>query len=209
MLDRWSLIAVKPPLRSIAKQMLRLGISANHISLFGFFIGMLAIPALALQHYLLALLFIALNRIADGLDGTVARLSKPSEQGAYLDIVLDFIFYSGVIFGFAMAAPQTNALPAAALIFSFMGTGSSFLAFAILAERLKLNSMSYPNKGFYYINGLMEGTETILFFVAMCLLPNYFPILAWVFFGLCILTTTTRVIGGSYTLAKLEKQSAE
>lgn len=207
MLDRWSLKVIKPPLQQAAKLLSDNNINANQISWVGFAIGMLSIPMLAFELYGMALLFIALNRIADGLDGAVARFSQPTEQGAYLDIVLDFIFYSGVIFGFALANPSLNALPAAALIFSFIGTGSSFLAFAILAERLQLHSMIYPNKGFYYLNGITEGTETILFFVLMCLFPAYFPMIAWVFFILCVATTVTRVIGGSHTLASLKKRN--
>jgi phosphatidylglycerophosphate synthase len=207
MLDQWSLKLIKPPLQQLAKSAIEKKITANQISWAGFAIGIAAIPMLAFEHYGIALLLITLNRIADGLDGAIARLTHPTEQGAYLDIVLDFIFYSGIIFGFALANPDQNALAAAALIFSFIGTGSSFLAFAILAERLKLHSMTYPNKGFYYLNGLTEGTETILFFVLMCLLPAYFPAIAWLFFVLCMITTITRVTGGAHTLAELEKNN--
>jgi len=200
MLDRWSLKIIKAPLRICAKGLIRLGISADQITISGFALGMLVLPALALQHYLLALAFIILNRVFDGLDGAVARLTTVTNRGAFLDIVLDFIFYSAVVFGFALASPEANALPAAALIFSFIGTGSSFLAFAIIAERLNLESMAYPNKGFYYLNGITEGSETIAFFIAMCLLPQYFAAIAWAFFCLCIITTVTRVIGGAYSL---------
>ena len=209
MLDRWSLKLVKPPLQQAAKLAVDNNISANQISWAGFAIGMCAIPMLALEQYGIALLLIALNRIADGLDGTVARMTQSTEQGAYLDIVLDFIFYSGIVFGFALASPEQNALAASALIFSFMGTGSSFLAFAILAEKLKLHSMVYPNTGFYYLNGITEGTETILFFVMMCLFPAYFPVIAWLFFALCVVTTVTRVVGGAHTLAILEKNKTK
>ncbi len=200
MLDRWTLNLIKPPLTKTAVQLVKMNIKADHLTVTGFVVGILTIPALAMQHYGLALILIGINRLFDGLDGAVARQTHSTERGAYLDIVLDFIFYSGFIFGFALANPEQNALPAAALIFSFMGTGSSFLAFAIFAERLDLLSIKYPNKGFYYLSGITEGTETILFFIAMCLLPDYFPILAWAFFALCLLTTFTRVIGGAHTI---------
>ena len=200
MLDRWSLNFIKPPLNAIASAAVKRGIRADQVTVIGFFIGLLGVPAIAFEHYALGLLFILINRVFDGLDGAIARQTRATNRGAYLDIVLDFIFYAAVIFAFAMADPSKNALAAAALLFSFMGTGSSFLAFAILAERLSLSSMIYPNKGFFYLNGITEGTETILFFVAMCLLPHYFALLAWVFFGLCILTTITRVISGAHTL---------
>lgn len=200
MLDRWTLQWIKPPLKTTARALVRTGVSADQLTIAGFFIGMAAVPAIATGYTGLATLLILLNRILDGLDGEVARQTTPTDRGAYLDIVLDFIFYAAVVFGFALADPMTNALAASALIFSFMGTASTFLAFAILAERRGLHSMTYPSKGFYYLNGLAEGTETILFLLAMCLLPQWFVPLAWAFFAICILTTITRVIGGAHTL---------
>lgn len=200
MLDRWTLTLIKPPLKRVAKHLVKRQITADQVTIGGFFVGLAAVPAIALQQFNLAAALIMLNRIMDGLDGEMARQTMPTDRGAYLDIVLDFIFYSAVVFAFALANPMTNALPASALIFSFMGTGSSFLAFAILAERRGLASMSYPGKGFYYLNGLAEGTETIVFLLLMCLLPSQFPIIAWVFFAICVVTTITRVIAGAHTL---------
>ncbi|MFG1498518.1 CDP-alcohol phosphatidyltransferase family protein [Saccharospirillum sp. HFRX-1] len=200
MLDRWTLRLIKSPLQSVARQLDKRNVTANQVTLGGFAVGLLAVPLLAVEWYGLALLAIALNRIADGLDGELARLNQPNDSGAFLDIVLDFLFYAAIIAGFALARPDTNALPAALLLFGFMGTGSSFLAFAIQAERRGLTSMSYPNKGFYYLGGITEGTETIAFFVLMCLFPDTFVLLASLFFVLCVITTATRVIGGFHTL---------
>lgn len=200
MLDRWTLPLLKRPLRTAARLLARRGITPDQVTVGGFILGMTALPALALQAYGLALAAILVNRLADGLDGELARLSRPTDAGAYLDIVLDFLFYAAVITGFALARPETNALPAAVLLFGFMGTGGSFLAFAILAERNGLTRLDYPAKGFFYLGGLAEGTETIAFFVLMCLLPAHFALLAWVFFALCAVTTVTRVIGGYHSL---------
>ena len=200
MLDRWTLRLIKRPLHGVARQLDKRHVSANQVTLGGFAVGLTALPLLTVEWYGLALLAIALNRIADGLDGELARLNKPSDGGAFLDIVLDFLFYAAIIAGFALARPDSNALAAALLLFGFMGTGSSFLAFAIQAERRGLTSMSYPSKGFYYLGGITEGTETIAFFVLMCLFPDAFVLLASVFFVLCVLTTATRVIGGFHTL---------
>ena len=200
MLDRYALPLITPPLYRLARQVNNLGLGSDQITVSGFVLGMLALPALAWQQYSLALLLILLNRLADGLDGIVARLTQPTDAGAYLDIVLDFIFYSAVVCGFAWADPALNALAAATLIFAFMGAGSSFLAFAIMAERQQITSLQYPSKGFYYLGGLTEGTETIALFIAFCLFPAWFPALAYSFAGLCMITTITRVIGGYYTL---------
>lgn len=200
MIDRWSLALVRPPLVLLARQLANKGMSANQITVLGFLIGLFAVPLLGNQQFGWAALCIVLNRICDGLDGELARAQGPTDPGAYLDIVLDFIFYAAVVFGFALANPEQNALAACGLIFSFIGTASSFLAFAIMAERRGIQSVSYPNKGFYYLSGIMEGTETIVFFLLMCLLPAHFPMLAWIFFALCLLTTVTRIIASLHSL---------
>jgi hypothetical protein len=67
--------------------------------------------------------------------------------------------------------------------------------------------MTYTNKFFYFLYGLSLGCENILCFVLMCLLPAYFPAIAWLFFVLCMITTITRVTGGAHTLAELEKNN--
>ena len=200
MLDRHILPLLKKPFQTVAGQLVGAHISANTVTITGFFIGMSAIGCLALGWYIGALVLILINRIFDGVDGEVARLMEPTDDGAYLDIVLDFIFYAGVVLGFALGNPVANGWPAALLLFGFMGTASSFLAFAIMAERRGISSLHYPHKGFYYLGGLAEGTETILFFVLCCLLPDYFPALAIVFFCFCLVTTVTRIVFASRVL---------
>lgn len=207
MLDRWTTVWIKGPLGRGARWLDARGISADQVTIAGFVIGMLAIPALAMGWFVPGLAFILINRVADGLDGALARIQTTTDAGGFLDIVLDFIFYSGVIVGFGLANPVENGLPAAVLIFSFVGTGSSFLAYAIMAERRGLVNITYPHKGFYYLGGLTEGTETILFFVVICFFPSAFVTLAWCFAALCLLTTATRVWGGYKTLTESEVES--
>ena len=138
----------------------------------------------------------AASRLADGLDGAVARLTRPTDRGAFLDITLDFIFYASIPLAFALADPAANALAAAVLLAAFIGTASSFLAFAVLAERRGLTSLAYPKKGLYYLGGLTEATETLACFAAMCLWPALFAPLALGFAALCGLTMAARVHAG-------------
>jgi len=193
---------IDQPLNKLAGIFVAKGISANQITITSFFIGMSTLPLLAFHHYSIALVCILVNRLGDGLDGAIARQTKTTHTGAYLDIVLDFIFYSGVIFGFALAQPQ-NAIYAALLIFSFIGTGSSFLAFAIFAEKLNLHTNTQGKKSFYYLEGLAEGTETILVMCAMCLFPHFFWALALGFSLICILATIIRVFKSIKLLSSL------
>lgn len=192
---------VRRPLEWIAHPFEVRGIHADQVTVVGFFIGLLAVPALALGWYPVALALIVANRIADGIDGVLARRSEMTDAGGFLDIVLDFIFYSAVVMGFAFADPERNALAAVILIFAFMGTGSSFLGFAVLAEKRGITSPVYPNKSLYYLGGLTEGTETIALYVAICLFPRAFPWLALLFAGACGITTAIRIITGYQTLS--------
>ncbi|NJM92195.1 MAG: CDP-alcohol phosphatidyltransferase family protein, partial [Rhodospirillaceae bacterium] len=167
-------------------------ITANQVTVAGFACGLASIAAIALQSYGLGLLLLLANRLADGVDGALARRNGVTDLGGYLDIVLDFIIYSGAAFAFALAQPD-HAVAAAFLIFSFMGTGSSFLAFAIFAAKRKLDGEELANKSFYYLGGITEGTETILLFVIVLLFPGWFPAAAYVYGTLCWLTTVGRI----------------
>ena len=178
-----------------AQILTRMGIKADQITLFGFLLGLLVVPALAYQAYSLALLFLLLNRFADGLDGAVARLTEPTDRGAFLDISCDFFFYAIFPLGFALADP-VNALPAAVLITSFVGTGSSFLAYAAIAAKLGDTAMDFPQKGLHYLGGLTEGFETIILFISMCLFPMFFLQLAYVFAVACAITAVSRCYQG-------------
>lgn len=196
MIDAALLPHVKRAIDRPARMLVARGVGADQITLVGFGIGLLGVLALWAGIFWVALLCLALNRLADGLDGAVARLTRPTDRGAFLDIALDFMFYGLFPLGFALHDPTMNALPAAVLICSFIGTGSSFLAFSIIAEKRGLASKDYPAKGIYYLGGLTEGAETIAIFVAMCLFPAAFPWLAYGYAGLCAITTLTRWLAG-------------
>lgn len=203
MLDRHLHPRIKPWLNRVAEQFDRPGMTPDAITLVGFAIGVLALPFLALGWYLPALAAIVLNRVFDGLDGALARRRGLTDAGGFLDIALDFLFYALVPFGFILADPQANALAGAWLLFAFIGTGSSFLAFAALAAKHNIDNPGYAHKSFYYLGGLTEGTETIALFVLGCLLPHYFAWMAWIFGALCWLTTLTRVWSGYVTLIQI------
>ena len=200
MLDKHIVPRIKPSLATLATSFDRLGVKADTVTVVGFLIGLACIPAVAFGYTQLALLLLLINRLADGLDGELARLQRPTDAGGYIDITLDFIFYAIFPLGFAIADPVNNALPAAVLIASFVGTGASFLAFATQAEKRDMVSPDFGYKSLYYLNGLAEGTETILCFALMCVFPQHFAIIAWVFAAICGVTTINRVYYGYRTL---------
>lgn len=200
MLDKYIVPVLKRPLRSFAQQLQSYGVTANGMTVAGFFVGILTVPALAFGYPMVALVLLLFNRLADGLDGELARLGAPSNAGGFIDITLDFIFYAVFPLGFAIADPEQNALPAAVLIASFVGTGASFLAFASHAEKLGITHPEFEYKSLYYLNGLAEGTETIVCFALMCLFAPYFHVIAWIFSGVCMITAVNRIIFGFRTL---------
>lgn len=196
MLDAWILERSARVRHTLAQRLVRIGVSADALTLTGFGLGLAAAALIALDHPLWGLAILLLSRLLDGLDGEVARLTKTTNRGAFLDIVCDFLVYASVPLAFAVVDPATNALAASVLLFSFMGTGASFLAYAILAERRGLSNIRLPHKGFYYLGGLTEGTETLLIFSLMCLWPEHFAVLAFGFAALCVVTTALRMYAG-------------
>ena len=196
MLDRAATHLISPAIQRLARLLVRAGLSANQMTLTGFGIGLVAAALIGSGQYLAGAAAILLSRLCDGLDGAMARETRPTDVGGFLDIALDFIFYAAIPLGFAVADPSRNALAAATLLAAFVGTMASFLAFAVLAAKRHLNSLSYPDKSFYFLGGLTEATETLACFMAMCLWPQHFALLAYGFASLCLITTVTRIWWG-------------
>jgi phosphatidylglycerophosphate synthase len=196
MLDAAAIRFLKPALQSVAKRLVAKGVGADALTLAGFALGLCAAAAITLQWFVLGLVLILCSRLLDGLDGPVARLTQPTDRGAFLDITLDMLFYASIPLAFAIAQPALNALPAAVLLAAFMGTSASFLAFAAVAEKRGLKSSNYPQKGIYYAGGLTEASETLICFALMCLRPQHFAWWAYGFAILCALTISSRLLMG-------------
>lgn len=200
MLDGQMRKLIDPPLNKVGQWLASKNVTANGVTIAGFFVGMLAAVAIVFQFYLLGLVLLLLSRLADGLDGAVARVNGTSDLGGFLDITLDFFFYGAIPLAFAISNPEANALAAAVLLAGFYATGSSFLAFAIMAEKRKITTTAQGIKSLYYIGGLAEGTETIGVFVAFCLFPQWFAVIAYVFAAICFVTAANRVVIGWMSL---------
>jgi phosphatidylglycerophosphate synthase len=196
MLDRLAVALLRPPVSAAARALARRGVTANQLTLLGFAIGLGAALTIALGAFVAGAALILLSRLCDALDGAVARQSRATDAGGFLDIALDFVFYASIPLAFAVAAPAANALPAAVLLAAFMGTSSSFLAFAAIAAKRGLTSVAWPDKSIYFLGGLTEATETLAVLLAMCLWPQHFALLAYGFAALCAITTASRIVWG-------------
>ena len=202
MLDAAARRLIDPPLNRAGRAIAARGWTADGVTLAGLALGLLAALLVALGLPGLALVPLLASRIADGLDGAVARASGTTDFGGYLDIWCDFVFYGAIPLAFVIADPATNGVAGAFLLFTFYVNGTSFLGYAIQAEKRGMETRAQGIKSLYYSNGLLEGTETIVFFVLLCLFPGAFAPLAWVFGGLCLLTAGLRVWGARHVFTK-------
>ena len=193
MFDRQIQKFTQKPLQYIAKLFLKF-ISPNQMTLIGFSFGVLMCLFIIIDQYLMATIFLFLNRLSDGLDGTMARLQTPTPLGGYLDIVLDFLIYGGFVLSFGITE-QNNTLLSMVLLFCYIGTGSTFLAkAAILPSLTNQNLNEEIPKSFHYAVGLVEGTETIIFMFLCLLFPSLFIYLASMFIFLCLITIVFRIV---------------
>lgn len=182
---------IDPPLNALGAWLARIGLTANQVTLAGGAVGIGAGVAIGFQYYLLGLALLLFSRLFDGLDGAIARATKQSDFGGYLDIVSDFAFYIAVPIGFGFADPA-NLPFALILVGSFTLTGISFLAYAVMAAKQGRETEAHGKKSFFYNTGLAEGTETIIALALMCLLPQYFAVIALVYSAMCGITVVQR-----------------
>lgn len=196
MLDSLMRRLIDPPLKRVAG-IFPVWFSANMMTLVGFGFGVLSFFALVFETPLIALIFLLVNRLADGLDGALARrdslVDRSSDLGGYLDIVCDFLIWALLPLGF-IALDSDNSVSAAILLSSFSVSMTVFLAFAVMASKRNLSSVSQGRKNFFYLSGLAEGTETILFFVLVMLFPRLFVPSAIIFSIFVYLSSFSRIL---------------
>ena len=195
MLDTFLRPIIDPPLNRIAKSIKILPLSPNLLTLSGLIIGLISCYAAYTQFYGIALILLILNRLCDGLDGPLARAkNNSSDFGGYLDIISDFMIYAGLPFSVAVGLGTIeSAIAGCFVLFSIVMAGTSFLAYAIICAKKGMETHQQGRKSFYFSNGLMEGTETIIYLVLICVLPGYFVLLSYIFGILCFLTAVIRV----------------
>ncbi|TCO77849.1 CDP-alcohol phosphatidyltransferase family protein [Chromatocurvus halotolerans] len=193
MLDRYARQLIDPPLNRMGRALAASGFTADSVTVTGLALGLLSALLIAMGVPGWALVPLLASRLADGLDGAVARATRKTDFGGYLDIAVDFLFYGAIPAAFVIHDPASNGAAGAFLLASFYFNGTSFLGYAILAEKHGQMTDAQGQKTLFYSDGLLEGTETILFLVALCLLPAYFSPLAWVFGVLCFATAILRI----------------
>jgi phosphatidylglycerophosphate synthase len=195
MLDGMMRRVIDPGLNRVGALLARAGVVADAVTLVGLALGLAAAGLIAWGHMgWLALMFLLASRLADGLDGAVARVRGKTDFGGFLDIGCDFLFYGAIPMAFVLRDPAVNAVAGAFLLMTFYANGATFLGYAILAEKRGMVTAGRGEKSLYFTAGLLEGTETIAFFVLLCVWPGWFAPLAWGFGALCLVTALARVV---------------
>ncbi len=184
---------LKPILHEIAKQFIKLGIKANHVTFVGFCFGICCLYLIVHSLFINAIIFLFLNRFCDGLDGAIARINGVTDIGAFYDIILDFLFYSSFPIAFIFV-DLNNSYSVCFLVLSFVATQTTFLTTAWIIEKNKISIPDRQKKSFFYSGGITEGFETIISFTLMLIFYEFFNYIAYLFGILCWITFFMRVI---------------
>lgn len=189
MLDKLLIPIIHKPFHILGKACVSIKITALHLTLLGLPFAALTFVLILNQHFYYAFICILINRILDGLDGTVARITNSSSvSGAYLDIVYDYVFYALIPLGHGLVNMQANLLPTTIILFVYVLSGVNFMATSSAANKLTIESKSFAYKKIYYPINVIEGTETILYLSTVTLFPKIFPIVSYISAGILLLT---------------------
>jgi phosphatidylglycerophosphate synthase len=180
----------EPVLAPIGATLARANVSANLLTVASFVAGLGAFAAIATHNYWWGLGLVAANRLSAGIDGPLARLTAPTDLGAFLETAFDAIVASGIAFAFALADP-TRALASAFLIFGFVASGSTYLAFAAIDARR--NAAARGPQSIRYPAGLVENAEVFFALALACALPSWFSVIAYVLGAFCFATAGMRI----------------
>lgn len=199
MLDSRARALYGPTIDRLAVKASALGIGAPVVTAAALVAGVASCVAVALEHWLLALALWLVNRTLDGLDGAVARRTKPTDLGGMLDFLADFVVYGGFVVGVSIALPDAR-VACTVLLAAYLLNNVALLSFASLIEKRQL--ALGDERSLRFTAGLTEGTETVIAYAAICLLPTHAGTVAWVFSAMVLITVGQRVALARRTLGE-------
>jgi archaetidylinositol phosphate synthase len=185
MLDTYGRKTIDPPVRLLARLFHRAGLTPNVVTLAAFVVGCGSAGLLAMGHPWWGVLALWVSGLLDVADGELARLTKSqSPSGALLDLILDRMVEALVLLGMVIHEPEL-AIVVILFLISVIFNFSTFLAAGALMTNAGKKSMHYDP-------GLIERTETFVFFTAAILLPDYSLWILGALTGLIVLTGIRR-----------------
>lgn len=189
-------------------------ISPNRLTGANLVLGLASAALAAAQLWVPSLIAWLLCRLADGVDGPLARRRARSAKsahapapvpvpvpdngrGGFWDISADFVVYGATVVGVAVGATAGFGapwLPFLLVLFAYYINGSVFLAFSSIAERT--GRTIDDGRSLSFLGGLAEGAETVLVHSLWLL----FPFLSWqialIWALLVSVSATQRIIAG-------------
>ncbi|AMY53653.1 CDP-alcohol phosphatidyltransferase family protein [Rhodococcoides fascians] len=203
MIDSFLRRQLEGPLDRCARALDRSAITPDRITAAGLVLGLGSALAAGLQFWLLALALWIVSRIADGLDGPLARRrSTTSGAGGFFDITADFVVYGTTVVGVAIgasAAYDAPWWPFLLVLLAYYINGTAFLAFSSIAERT--GRTIDDGRSLSFLGGLAEGAETIAVHSLWLLLPGISWQIAVVWAAVVAVSSTQRIIAGYRALS--------
>lgn len=201
MLDAPVRAVLQRPLDAVAARLDRPWITPDRITVAGLVLGLSGAAAAALAVWPAALVLWLASRLADGLDGPLARRRRArtagpdatGEAGGFLDITADFVVYGSFAVGVGLGWGG-SLLPFLMVLLAYYINGATFLAFSSVAERT--GRRLDDGRSLSFLGGLAEGTETVLVHSLWVLLPAFAGPLAWGWAALVLLSGAHRMVTG-------------
>ena len=203
---------IDAPLARLAATVDRPGVTPDRLTVAGLVVGLGSAAAAAAQLWWVALVLWLLSRLADGLDGPLARRrsstaatadpAPTSEAGGFLDITADFIVYGSTVVGVAIGVTEAYDAPwwpFLLVLLAYYVNGTAFLAFSSIAERT--GRTIDDGRSLSFLGGLAEGTETIAVHSLWLLLPGLAWQIAVVWAAVVGISAAQRVVAGYRDLA--------
>lgn len=197
MLDQGARRILSRPLDATASRLDRIGFTPGAVTAAGLVVGIGSCVAVALELWIVALALWLANRTLDGLDGSLARRRGATDLGGLLDFLADFAIYAGFPLGVAVSTADAR-LAAVALLAAYLLNNVALLSLSSLLEKRKAERGD--ERSLRLTPGLTEGTETIICYSIVCLIPTYAGTIFWIFGGMVMVTVAQRLAEAVRTL---------
>jgi len=173
-------------------------VKPNTLSVFAFLAGVGSAFLVLLHYPYWALACWVLNRILDGYDGTVARLTnQKTDFGGYLDILLDFVVYAliPVVFTYIYTPDNFGWISLVVLLALFYINSASWMYLSAVLEKKRagaaetgeFTSVTMPS-------GLIEGTETVIIFSLFYIFPQFLVWFFWIMSATMVIGIIQRIV---------------
>ena len=189
----------RPIVEIASKRLAHWGVRAGHLTALGWAFGILSCVAVGFKLWVPALVAWLMNRVLDGLDGAVARHSRPTDFGGFLDIMADFSVYAGFVVALALAIPGAR-VASVVLLFTYYLSGTAFLTASGLLDRRA--APGRDERSVRFVGGLAEGLETVIAYALILSVPSWAVQVEWVFASMVLVTAVQRVLWARKALAQ-------